>query len=730
MSGEEFLQRRIRRLLLAICLAGAVVLARLVEIQLLRTNTFQKRARSQHEATVRLEGQRGTITDRNGRELAASIEVDSVFVHPWQLKDASRTARLLATALGMEPGALQARILQHHPFVWIKRKISPAERERIERIGLKGEVHFARESKRFYPRGSLGAHALGFVGTDGVGLEGLEKDFDGTIRGEGASFVVLRDAKGGAILQQVQEPARPGASIELTLDETIQHAAEEELDAAMARTRSAKGAIIVADPRSGDVLAIASRPGFDPNRFSIASAAQRRNIAIGERYEPGSTFKIITAATGLEEGRVRPSEWFDCGNGSIVVNTVRIRDHHSYSSLTFSDVIAKSSNVGIIRLGLRLGAPLLHSYVGRFGFGQSTEVGLSGEAEGIVNSLPRWSALSVASVSMGQEILVTPIQMLQAFSAIANGGILTPPHLVKAVVLPDGRRIETPLRPSRRVVSTGTTRTLTALMEQVVLSGTGQAAAIEGYRVAGKTGTAQKIGPDGRYSHWQHVSSFIGFAPTGAPKVAAIVVLDDPKGAYYGGDVAAPSFSRVMARALERLRVMPDEEEIPPAPPSGSGKPDKTQFASRPRVAPGQAKEAPLQWPPSPSLLSRASAADGVSGAVPDVFGLSLRGAVSRLAERGYRAVSSGNGFVVTQDPLAGSQAEEGTVCRLLLSADPPDVTLLAAADLQRMPVESGRAPAVPAGTGSDGRNRREARAVMEARILMVAAPRRRHEPG
>ena len=693
MSGEDRFRRRVVAVLVVVAACVLGLAARLVYIQLVRAEHYRNKALGQHEATVHLLGQRGTITDRNGEELAVSVELDSAYVHPRQLLDAAGTVRRVAGALDLDVAPLVRRVNQGKPFVWIKRKISPAERRAIERLGLKDPVHFTRESARFYPKRQLASHVLGFVGMDGTGLEGIEKDYDGTIRGRGETCVVLRDGRQEPILQSVREAGRPGAGLELTLDEVIQHAAERELDAIMDEAQAIKSAIIVLDTRNGEVLALASRPTYNPNAVAHATAAERKNLAVGERYEPGSTFKIITAAAGLETGRVHPTDWFDCGSGSIVVNGVRIRDHHSYSGLPFTEVISRSSNVGIIRLGLRLGAETFHSHIKKFGFGKATGIGLSCEADGIVNKLARWSGISVASVSMGQEILVTPLQMVRFFAAIANGGTMVTPRLIRAVVLPDGRRIEPPAGPGQRVVSSATASTLTMMMEQVVIAGTGKSAKVPGYRVAGKTGTAQKIGEDGRYSHTQHVASFIGFAPAEDPRIAAIVVVDDPKGAYYGGEIAAPAFARVVGAALERLRVPPAEEEIPPA----------TEFcdasqgrmagsAARPATADGgiedRGGEDAIEWPPrnlSHTLRGGAVAAASRPGdcqpvgsaasaaTVPDLFGLGLREAVSLLSRRGQRALSIGSGFVVSQDPPAGSPAVRGGLCRLVLSTEPPE---------------------------------------------------------
>jgi cell division protein FtsI/penicillin-binding protein 2 len=660
---EGIFRRRLSFLFAAIVFATTGIVLRLVDVQLLDSQSYRDRARKQHECTVKLEGQRGSITDRNGRELAVSIEVDSVFVHPWQLKTPAQTARSLSAVLGLDTNALIARFRSPKSFVWVKRKISPVERRRIEELGLEDPVHFTRESKRFYPKASLASHTLGFVGTDGLGLEGVEKDFDAIIRGEGESFVVLRDAKGGAILQKVRQAARHGAGLELTIDEAIQHAAELYLDRAMRRSRSKKGTIIVSDPRTGEILDLANRPTYDPKQFSTKAAADMKKLAVGHRYEPGSTFKIITAAAALEEGRIRPTDWLDCGSGSILVSGIRIRDHHEWRSLCFADVIAKSSNVGIIRVGLRLGAPLLHSYVRLFGFGRPTGIGLSGEAAGIVNDLSRWSDISVASVSIGQEIAVTPIQMLQAYSAIANSGLMVPPRLIRAIVLPDGRRVAPPRPGHQRILSPSTARRLTSMMERVVVSGTGQAAGIAGYRVAGKTGTAQKVGPDGRFSHELHTASFIGFAPVNAPRIAAIVLLDEPRGKFYGGEVAAPWFSSLVSDALERLRVRPDDGMAPPAGESASGRRDGTLFASSSGGGSVLARK-PLRPTRPPRTATDPDT-------IPDLTGLSLRDAVTVLSDRGFRVHTSGSGYVSAQDPPAGSRAPKGSFCRLSLSIEP-----------------------------------------------------------
>ncbi len=676
MSSEDRFHRRLG-ILLACLAAGALAVAgRLVQLQTIEAARYGAQAARQHNATITLDGRRGEILDRDGRAIAVSVEADSAYIDPTALPDGLTTlavAREAARVLGVDGADLGRRLAADTSFVWVKRKLTAEERARADASPtLRAALHYRGESRRAYPRGTFAAHLVGFTGTDGNGLEGLEREWDSKIRGEGARFVILKDGRGHGILEQIREEGRPGASLELTIDERIQFAAESELEAAMQATGSAKGTVIVADPRTGEILAMASRPVFDPNAFGRAPATSRRNVAVGDRYEPGSTFKIITAAAGLEEGRVRLDEWFDCGRGVMTINGRVLHDAHPNGSLVFADVIARSSNIGIIKLGLRLGAPTLEEYVRGFGFGATTGVGLSSEAEGIVRG--RWSQDTLMSVSMGHEVLVTPIQMLQAFSALANGGVLVPPSVVRAVIRRDGGREAMPAKTERRVVSPATCRQLVSMMERVVDRGTARRAVIPGYRVAGKTGTAQKIGPDGKYSHTSHVASFVGFAPATDPRVAAIVMLDDPKGgAYYGGDVAAPCFGRVVGVALEHLRVRPDLDPDPAAP----GPPAVQEYPDW-RRTPRDAKQDPEEeeaWPPErealPADVMLVRSAPG-RPVVPDLYGKGLRESVSLLSALGLRVASAGTGFVTKQDPPAGSPAQPEAVVRLSLSLTPP----------------------------------------------------------
>jgi cell division protein FtsI (penicillin-binding protein 3) len=619
--------------------SGAIAL-RLWDLQVQRHAGYRERASRQQQRVVELDPPRGAILDARGRELAVSVEVESAFAVPREIEAPDAAADALAGALRLDRARLRRQLASDREFVWVARKLDPPQAEAVRKLRLRG-IHFLPESKRYYPLRELGAQVLGYVGTDDRGLAGLEAAFQAEIGGEPGKRTVLRDARRGTVLDPDLSfyDAVPGKNLHLTLDAALQHMLERELRAAVDERRAKSGSAVVLDPRSGAVLAMASYPGFDPNRFRDFDAEAWRNRPIQDAYEPGSTFKMITAAAALEANVLDPEDVIDCEMGGITLAGVRISDHKPFGLLTLREVIVKSSNVGAIKTGLRAGEKHLYQSIRAFGFGDPTGIDLPGESPGIVRPVERWAPLQKAYVSFGQGLSVTALQLTTAFAAVANGGELVRPYVVAAIG-DGGERRELHPGPQvvRQVASAQTLRSLERMLEGVVSEGTAKAAAVEGYAVAGKTGTAQKI-IDGAYSPDRHVASFVGFAPARRPRLAGVVVLDEPRGAYHGGDVAAPVFAAFARQALLYLEVEPEREPL----------------ESWPREAPpAEAPEAPAPQAAGVVLAANLGPAPAAP-AVPDLRGLTARQALRETARLGLRPVLTGQGFVEKQEPAAGA---------------------------------------------------------------------------
>jgi len=546
--------------LLALGYAG--VCSRLVYLQVITQNTLAEKAVRQQQATIELPAKRGTIYDRQGNELAVSIEADSLYCVPENVDDPKALARKLAPALGMDPRTLEAKISNDRRFVWLARKVAPDVPERVKEAAAgAGAIGWLPDSRRYYPKKEIASQVIGFTGLDNRGLEGLECAYESSIGGVAGKAITEKDGTGKGVLavEDVKNSAKPGLNVTLTLNERVQYIVEKELDFVMAAYKPLSATAIVMDPCTGEILAMASRPGFNPNRVTDYKPAAWRNRAVTDLYEPGSTFKIVTAAAALEEGVVRPSDIIDCGDGEIEIGGRTIHNAHKEGGrLTFEQVIQRSNNVGTIRVALRLGQERLYKYAGTFGFGEKTGVDLPGEVSGRLRKLNEWSAVSLASVAIGQEISVTPLQMLSALNVIASGGFYNEPYVVSEVFSDDGTVIKRTLpKRVRRVVSQATARKLSEILCTVVEDGgTAVSARLRGYQVAGKTGTAQKYDRAlGRYSKEKYTASFVGFAPADDPKLSAIVVVNEPKGQYYGGLVAAPAFKNIMEKTLTLMRV-------------------------------------------------------------------------------------------------------------------------------------------------------------------------------
>ncbi|MFQ5848198.1 MAG: peptidoglycan D,D-transpeptidase FtsI family protein [Candidatus Methylomirabilales bacterium] len=561
MTGSGGTPSRIRIALVVFGLTTflGLVAARLYFIQVIRHHDLGTRARGQYERRIPVTARRGTVYDRSGRALAVSLDAKSVFVHPGLVRDPRTTASRLAKVLKLPARQIRAKLREDRPFVWIRRKVDPGRAEVLAKLNLPG-VGLVPEGKRYYPKKKLAAHLIGFVGVDERGLEGLELEYDRLLTGGPRAFVSRVDAKGRIVFRE-SEDSQLGSDLYLTVDEVIQHVAERELGAAVQRSGARAGTVIVMDPATGEILALANTPSFNPNVYGSSPSAFRRNRALTDPYEPGSTFKPVLAAAALEEGLVRPNDLFYGEGGVIEVAGVKIRDHERYGWMTFRDVLAFSSNVGAVKVGMKVGKDRFYSYISSFGFGVPTGVDLPGESRGRIRRPRQWSRLSLGALSIGHEISATPIQLITAMSVVANGGSLVRPYVLAAVRHPDGRVEEMRPLAIRRVISPGTARTLTSILTEVVERGTGQAAALPGYRVAGKTGTAQKFDRHtGAYSHTKVVAFFVGYVPAENPRCAILVLIDEPERFAWGGSVAAPVFREIAREVVSYL-------EIPPAPP-------------------------------------------------------------------------------------------------------------------------------------------------------------------
>jgi cell division protein FtsI (penicillin-binding protein 3) len=607
--------------------------------------------------------------------------VDSAFASPTELgENKALAAKLLSGVLGIPRDVLEAKFESGGAFVWILRKLSPEKAAAVSALNLKG-VYLQKENQRFYPKRELAAHVLGFVDVDEKGSAGIERELDSQIRGESEKIVVMADARqrwfdGGKAKREA------GASVVLTLDEKIQYFAERELSAAIAKTHALAGTIVVMNPNSGEILAMANWPKFNPNAAADVSGQTWMNRAVSIASEPGSTFKLVTLAAAFDQGITRPEEVFDCENGAVYVSGHRIRDHKPFGLLTVSEILAKSSDVGAIKIALRLGAPKFYEYIRAFGFGTATGVDLPNESKGMLRRLENWRGLSTASISMGQEVGVTPIQLATAVSAIANGGLLYRPHIVaelrrgeQTLVTPEQGPLAT--TEPKRVIRPETAATLRRLMEGVVLNGTGTLAHLDGWTAAGKTGSAQKIDPDtGRYSPTQLIASFTGFAPISNPAITVLVSLDSPVGLHEGGQVAAPVFKRVAEQVLAYLGMPRDVPVNPkllkasyklPAGADGAALEDftPTDFSAQPDQSPAETAEVSAGTVKAGSREAKAPVVtvavdEGGDLAVPDFAGKTMRDVSEMCLRLGLDPVLVGSNLAITQTPAANAKVRPG----------------------------------------------------------------------
>jgi len=647
-----------------------VISARLVYLQFSQYDNLTNRARQQQQNSLETSPQRGELLDRQERQLARSVQTVSLYIDPEGLDVTTldQNAAQLAKSLGLKQPDLSKEFREAHEknkrFVWIARRLDADVANKVVALNLPG-VQTQLEPKRYYPNGSLAAHVLGYVGLDGKGLGGVEQFYNAKISGEPGQLFLEKDANGKPY-ESYEIASKPGQTVILTIDQSIQYQAEQALQAAVERSRAKSGTVIVLDPRSGEILALANAPTFDPNKVADAKPETRSNWALQNIYEPGSTFKVVAFSAALEKKLVRVDERIDCQMGAITVAGRLVHDHKKFGLLTIPEALAKSSNVAAIKLGLRVGDPTMYDYIRRFGFGSKTGVELPGETNGILRKVERWQPSSIGSIAIGQEVGVTPVQMVAAFAALANDGLRIAPHLIREVRDAGGNVVYRAQPEQRRVISAETAIALRGMLEGVTLNGTAKKAQLDGYSAAGKTGTAQKIDPRTKTSSsTKFVGSFVGFAPVSNPQVVIIVVIDEPAGAYHGGDVAAPVFREVAEQVLPTLGVMPDIE-VKSAPDLVAQVNDDPERAAKIREEQAQAEQ--QRQATLPTVDSNGGRAGEVVYAVatrtamimPDLSGRSVRDVARTCAQLGLQVEARGEGRVLKQSPSAGTEVSTG----------------------------------------------------------------------
>jgi cell division protein FtsI (penicillin-binding protein 3) len=658
-------QRNPRIRWLVVCVVAilwmAVVLGRLSYLQLFCYGEYFAKAQHQQQRVFEISPKRGTIYDRKGRELAVSLPMDSIFGDPSDISDPEMVARLLSHVLGIPADELETKMREAHTPVRLAKKLSPDVVQRIGGMNLKG-VFFQKENRRAYPERELAGSVIGYVDVDEKGLGGIEYSLDKVIRGRPGKMMVMADGR-RRWYDRRESAAESGASVVLTIDETIQYIAEKELARAIAETHAIHGTVVVQDPNTGELLAVANWPTFDPNDAGAYPDDSRMDRAVSAAYEPGSTFKVLTLTGAIEHGVANPDELVDCQMGSILVAGRLIHDWKRFGVLSVRGILANSSDVGTIKIALRLGAPRFYDTIRQFGIGQLTGIDLPGENRGLLRPLDSWTASSIGSLAMGQEVSVTPIQIISAISAIANGGTLYRPRIVREV----RGGVQTAALPGSDpspATDPRTAATVQEMMEGVMLQGTGKHCQLDGYTSGGKSGTAQKIDPaTGRYSRTQYNASFVGFAPINDPAVTILVVLDSPVGAHHGGEVSGPVFKTIAEQVLAYL-------DVPHDVPSPSGAEEannsrSTKNASKHEVSRTDATkerfEAAIQQ--KDRQQSRATVAFGSPDTVivPDLLGRTVRGVTETCSRLGVEPSLIGSGVALEQFPEAGTAVLRGS---------------------------------------------------------------------
>jgi cell division protein FtsI (penicillin-binding protein 3) len=660
----------------------SLIVGKLFWLQILRHKEFVERAEKQQQHTFEVAPRRGVLYDRNLRELAMTVLADSYYAVPSEIQDKAAVAHTLAQIVHVSSGdspvdnwtdeaQILARLNASHGFAWIARRLDPETAARVKALNIKG-VYPQKEFQRFYPDNEIAAQVLGYVGVDDNGLGGMEQKFDNRLHGLPGRMFAAMDARRHVLGSTEREPS-PGENLVLTIDENIQFLAERALGQAMERTRAANGTVVVQDVHTGQILALAIRPTFNPNDFRHTTPALLRDHAVSDVYEPGSTFKLVTYASAIDQGVVKPDDKIDCQGGAITFNGRTIHDDKSdhYGVITVHEALEHSSDVAAVKLALKMGPDHFYEYIRNFGFGSRTGMELPGETRGLLRPPPRWGATSIGSIAIGQEVAVTPLQLVSMVSTIANGGVYLPPHIVMAPALAQNgqpaRPVAQPFKPggdlpnplpngSHRVISTMSAAEMRKMMEGVVLYGTGKQAQLNGYSSGGKTGTAQKIDPATHtYSKTMHVASFAGIAPVNSPVIAIAVILDDPKGggvSYYGGAASAPVFAQVAQQTLEYLGV-PHDVEIHAPRPASKAPADKDVEPMQEHTGDVNALTAAINELPSDDPLREAVNASHASG--PTIVRVSASSASS--ASRAAQAKSSDLASPSVSKPETPSEA-------------------------------------------------------------------------
>jgi cell division protein FtsI (penicillin-binding protein 3) len=635
------------------CLFIALVV-RAFALQVVDGDRMRKLARNQYRRKVSLPGARGRIVDRHGSPLAVSVEVPSVYANPQKLKGREReVARALAGVLDHDPYLLEERFRSDRYFVWVKRKVSPEESQKVQELGLEG-VNIKREMRRFYPNGRLAGHVLGFSGLEGNGLEGIELHFERWLKPSRSTTMGLRDALGRAIFVDGLPDLGPatGNEVVLTIDKNIQFEADRALAAAVEEHDAKGGALVVMDPKTGQILAMSSAPTFDPNNHTMATPDDWRNRPVTDAFEPGSVTKVFTLAAALETKVAKPTDNVYCEDGRIEVDDYPIRDSHPHKWLTVTECIQKSSNICTFKLAQRLGKRRLYTYLRQFGFGTRSGVELPGERYGRLRHWRRWSRVALANISFGQGFTATAVQIAAAVAALANGGTLYVPHVVRSI-RDANQRVVALYRPrGRRAISRWVSKKVVSIMETVIRpGGTGVLAALDDYPVAGKTGTAQKVDPEtGRYSKEHWVASFVGIVPADDPALAVVVLIDEPQEKYYGGEVAAPVFRQVAKAALEILGV-PRRKKGKRRARSRRG---KKRGSSGTGLSTGRSVAPPLP----------VAQPSGPVREIPDFTGMGLHEVLETARKAGLSCKVEGSGIAVNQSPPPGPAPKEAE-CRV-----------------------------------------------------------------
>jgi len=636
----------------------STLFARAYQLQIIEKDYLRGTAENGIIGTAQLPPDRGIIYDREGNEMALSVQVGSIFAHPRQIKDKKTAARHLSRILSEKEAVILKILRSDRSFEWIKRKVPPDLSRQVADLKIEG-LGTTTESRRYYPGRETGAHLIGFAGTDNQGLEGLEKQYDVPLKGPPRQLVWMRDALGRPF--SISKPETSGRGMHhlvLTIDKDIQYKAQEALEAAVTRSKARGGHCLVIDPETGEILAMAVVPEFNPNLFSKYSPEHWRNRALTDCFEPGSTMKAFVVSAALEESVVTPLTEFYCEQGKYRIGGRVVHDTHKYGNLTVSDIVIHSSNIGAIKIGFKLGYARFCDYLKRFGFSQKTGIDILGEREGFIRSPKVARTIDQATVFFGQGITTTSLQLAMAMGAIANGGNLMRPFVVKKIMDESGRTVEeTKPQVVRRVISSQTAHTVTRMLEGVTGSeGTASRAHIAGYTAAGKTGTSQKVDPvTKRYSRSKYVASFVGFVPSDQPRLLISVLIDEPKGMTYGGLVAGPVFKEVGSWALNHLGVSPDPELL----------------AAGETRSPKVSDEMPVEAVTEPELPEvKELAAQLMEGHLPDFKGMGMREVLKKGRSLGLKVSLEGSGLAVAQEPEPGAPID--SITTVTVSFNPP----------------------------------------------------------